>query len=110
MLILAANKGVPFDDYELLAGKSSVPSGKAKKTFLMGDCPISEHKKNPLIKKPILIPGCPPKHQDVIKALNEEGVQADMSAIERYFKHVTRQYEKLGFPKEDYYFESFLAK
>ena len=110
MLILAANKGVPFDDYELLAGKSSVPSGKAKKTFLLGDCPIGEHKKNPLIKKLISIPGCPPKHQDVLEALNAEGVEADISAVERYFKHLVRQYKKLGFPREDYYFNPVFDK
>ena len=64
----------------LLAGKTSVPSGKANKTFLMGECPIAEHKENPNIKEAILIPGCPPKQQDVVDALNEAGVEANMKA------------------------------
>ena len=51
MLLLAANKGVPFGDYELLAGKNSTPSGKAQKTFLMGDCPIAEHKESQVIRE-----------------------------------------------------------
>jgi uncharacterized protein (DUF362 family) len=103
MMLLAANKGIPFGDYELLAGKGSTPSGKAKKTFLMGDCPIAEHKESQAISEAVLIPGCPPKHKNVVDVLNANGVQADMKAVEGYFKHLVKQYEEMGFPKEDFF-------
>ena len=103
LLILAANKGVPFDDYEVLAGKGSEASGKARKTFLMGDCPIAAHKKDEKIREAIPIPGCPPKIEDIAEAFNAHGIDADMSVIERYFTSLVRRYDKLGYPKEDYW-------
>ncbi|RLC35544.1 DUF362 domain-containing protein [candidate division Kazan bacterium] len=103
LLILDANPGVPFDNYELLAGKGSNPSGKAKKTFLMGNCPIAFHKNNEKITEAIPIPGCPPQIGDIVKAFNAHGINADMGVIERYFNSLVRRYEKLGYPKKDYW-------
>ena len=103
MFILSANKGIPFGNYELLAGEAMVPSGKANKTFLMGDCPIKDHKNNPLIKEAIHIPGCPPSQEDVFDALSANGVQGSKTAIEGYFNHIVKRYEKAGFPREDFY-------
>jgi uncharacterized protein (DUF362 family) len=110
MMILAANKGVPFGDLELLAGKSAVPSGKAQKTFLLGDCPVAEHKDNGAIKEAVPITGCPPRHLDVVEALNAHGVEAGIKAVERYFRHLVTMYEELGFPKDDYYMNPIREK
>ncbi len=103
LLLLAANKDTPFDNLELLAGKGSEPSGRARKTFLMGNCPIQAHKKDGAIRKPIPIAGCPPKIDDIAAAFNAQGIDTDMSVIEGYFSSLVRRYEKLGYPKEDYW-------
>ena len=94
---------MPFDNYELLAGEAMMASGKANKTFLMGDCPIKYNKDNPAIKEAIMIRGCPPSQEDVFDVLIANGVKGDRAAIEGYFNHIVKRYEKAGFPREDFY-------
>ncbi len=103
LLILSANKGEPFEDFELLAGKGAVPSGKAKKTFLLGNCPIADHKNSEKIKEPVRISGCPPKLDDIVETLNKHGVEANMAAVDRFFGYLAKRYEKGHFPREDYW-------
>jgi len=103
LLILSANKGVPFDNYELLAGKGARPSGKANKTFLLGNCPIKEHRKNEKIREAVLIPGCPPKISDIIETFKEHGVEVNPASVDRFFFFFLRRKEKENFPKEEYW-------
>ena len=103
LLILSANRGIPFNQYELLSGKTCEPSGNANKTFLMGNCCIAAHKKNSKIKEMIPISGCPPKVQDIARALEENGVKVNMSAVERFFRNLVKRNEARGYPREDYW-------
>lgn len=105
LLILSANQGKPFPGYELLAGKDCEPSGKAKKSFLLGNCPIKSWKKDSNIKEAVCIPGCPPTIQELVKALKKNDIEVKPNAVHRYFNHLVNQYEKSGFNKSDYWFK-----
>ena len=70
-------KGRPFDDVEILTGKSMQPTPGKKKTILMGKCIYQAHKDNPNIKEAIAIKGCPPKPAEMLKALHKAGIKAD---------------------------------
>ncbi len=75
-------KGEPWDDIELLNGKIMQPTKGMKKTVLLGKCMYQLHKDNPDIQEMIAIKGCPPKPEDIIKALHQAGVQADPALFE----------------------------
>jgi len=70
-------QGEPFDDVEVLTGKSMQPTPGKKKTILMGKCIYQAHKDNPNIKEAIAIKGCPPKPAEMLKALHKAGIMAD---------------------------------
>ena len=75
-------KGKPFDDVEILTGKSMKPTPGRKKTILMGKCIYQAHKDNPDIQEMIAVKGCPPKPQDMLKALHKAGIDADPKLFE----------------------------
>jgi coenzyme F420-reducing hydrogenase gamma subunit len=75
-------KGKPFDDVEILTGKSMQPTPGKKKTILMGKCIYQAHKDNPVIREAIPIKGCPPKPEDMLKALHQAGIEADPKMFE----------------------------
>ena len=75
-------KGKPFDDVEILTGKSMQPTPGKKKTILMGKCIYQAHKDNPDIQEAIPIKGCPPKPEDMLKALHKAGIEADPALFE----------------------------
>jgi len=75
-------KGEPFDDVEILTGKSMQPTPGKKKTILMGQCIYQAHKNNPAIKEAIPIKGCPPKPEDMLQALQKAGIDADPGLFE----------------------------
>jgi uncharacterized protein (DUF362 family) len=75
-------KGKPFDDVEILTGKSMQPTPGKKKTILMGKCIYQAHKNNPAIREAIPIKGCPPKPADMLKALHQAGIEADPGLFE----------------------------
>jgi hypothetical protein len=102
LLILSANQGKPFDNFELLT-KGAVPSGIANKTFLMGDCPIEKYKDDKRLKDVVLISGCPPKLDDIVTALKDNGVNVNMAAVDRFFGYLVKRYEKQNLPKEEYW-------
>lgn len=70
-------KGKPFDEVEVLTGKSMHPTPGKKKTILFGKCMVQAHKDNPDIKEMIVIKGCPPKPAEMLKALHQAGIEAD---------------------------------
>ncbi len=70
-------KGEPFDDVEVLTGKVMQPMPGKKKTILLGKCMYQAHKDNPDIKEIIAVKGCPPKPDDILKALHQAGIAAD---------------------------------
>jgi hypothetical protein len=75
-------KGDPWDDVEVLTGKSMQPTPGMKKTILLGKCIYQAHKENPDIQEMIPVKGCPPKPEDMLKALHQAGIQADPGLFE----------------------------
>jgi hypothetical protein len=75
-------KGEPWDDVEILTGKSMRPTPGMKKTILFGKCMYQAHKDNPDIRKMIAIKGCPPAPKAMLKALHQAGIDADPGLFE----------------------------
>jgi coenzyme F420-reducing hydrogenase gamma subunit len=48
----------------------------------MGKCIYQAHKNNPAIREAIAIKGCPPKPEDMLKALHKAGIDADPGLFE----------------------------
>jgi uncharacterized protein (DUF362 family) len=74
--------GKAWDDVEILTGKSMQPTPGKKKTILLGKCIYQAHKDNPGIQEAIAIKGCPPKTEDMLKALHRAGIEADPGLFE----------------------------
>jgi uncharacterized protein (DUF362 family) len=75
-------KGEPWEDIEVLNGKIMQPTKGMKKTILLGKCMYQLHKNNPDIQEMIAIKGCPPKPDDIVKALHQAGIEADPGLFE----------------------------
>jgi hypothetical protein len=69
--------GEPFNDVEVLTGKVMDPMPGKKKTILLGKCMYQAHKDNPAINEMIAVKGCPPKPEQIVKALHQAGIAAD---------------------------------
>ena len=80
--IAAAWKGEPWDDVEVLTGKSMAPTPGMKKTILFGKCMYQKHKDNPDIQEMIPIKSCPPKPASIVKAFHQAGIEINPSMIE----------------------------
>ena len=75
-------KGKAWDNVEILTGKSMSPTPGKKKTIMLGKCIYQAHKDNPDIQEAIPIKGCPPKPEDMLKALHQAGIEADPGLFE----------------------------
>ena len=75
-------KGKPFDDVEVLTGKMMKPTPGRKKTILLGKCMYLAHRDNPDIQEMIPVKGCPPRPDDILKALRTAGIEADPALFE----------------------------
>ena len=75
-------KGEPWDDVEILTGKSMRPTPGMKKTILFGKCMYQAHKDNPDIREMIVVKGCPPSPKAMLKALHQAGIDADPGLFE----------------------------
>jgi uncharacterized protein (DUF362 family) len=75
--------GTPWDDVEILTGKTMKPTPGRKKTILLGKCIYQANKDNPEIQELIPIKGCPPRQKDIVKALHQAGIRIDSSIIEQ---------------------------
>jgi thiamine pyrophosphate-dependent acetolactate synthase large subunit-like protein/uncharacterized protein (DUF362 family) len=67
-------KGEPWDDVEVLAGKTQRPTPGKKKTILFGKCIYQAQKDNPDIQEMVAIKGCPPKPESIRKAFDRVGI------------------------------------
>ncbi|MFW5958143.1 MAG: DUF362 domain-containing protein [Desulfosalsimonas sp.] len=81
--IRAAWKGEPWDNVEVLTGKSMEPTPGMKATILLGQCIYQKNKDHPDIQKMIAVKGCPPDPKNVVKALQEAGIDADPNLFEQ---------------------------
>jgi uncharacterized protein (DUF362 family) len=75
-------KGKPFDDVEVLTGKMMQPTPGKKKTILLGKCMYQAHRDNPDLNEMIPVKGCPPRPDDILKALHRAGIEADPALFE----------------------------
>jgi len=75
--IISAWQGEPYDQVEVLTGKAMQPRSGANKTVLLGKCMYQAHKDNPDIKQMIPVKGCPPKPEQIVKALHQAGIMVD---------------------------------
>jgi hypothetical protein len=75
-------KGDPFDDVEILTGKIMRPA-KGKKTILLGKCMCKANADHPDIKEAFKVKGCPPKPKDILRALQQAGIDADPNMFKK---------------------------
>lgn len=80
--IARAWKGEPWDEVEVLTGKSMKPSKGKNKTILLGRCMYQANRNHPNIKELIAIKGCPPKLTEVVEAFHKAGICFDPSLFE----------------------------
>jgi uncharacterized protein (DUF362 family) len=86
MGIKMAWKGKPFDNVEILLGKSMEPTEGNNKTILVGQCQYNKNKDHPNIKEMIPIKGCPPAKDDIQMALKQAGIRVPST----FFKSLDR--------------------
>ncbi|MFX0100291.1 MAG: DUF362 domain-containing protein [Candidatus Hodarchaeota archaeon] len=65
--------GKPFDNVEILTGKSMKPTPGKNKTILLGQCMYNANKNHPNIKELIPVKGCPPSKEALKEALDKAG-------------------------------------
>ena len=75
-------KGEPWNDIEILTGKSMQPTPGMKKTILFGKCMYQAHKDNPAMREMIAVKGCPPTPKAMLNALHKAGIDADPGLFE----------------------------
>ena len=75
-------KGTPWDDVEVLTGKTMEPTPGKKTTILIGKCMYQAHKDNPHINDMIAIKGCPPSIKQVLDAFHRAGIPLDPAILE----------------------------
>ena len=80
--IRLAWKGQAWDRLEVLTGKRMNPTPGMNKTILLGKCMYQKHKNNPEINEMIAVKGCPPRSADILKALQQAGIDADPGLFE----------------------------
>ena len=74
--------GTPWDDVEILTGKTMSPTPGKKKTILLGRCMYQANKNHPDINEMIAIKGCPPNPKEIVSALHQAGIEADADIFE----------------------------
>jgi uncharacterized protein (DUF362 family) len=106
-LIMSSFEGKPFNEIEVLTGKTMKPSGKAKKTMLFGNCMIKANRKDPGIKEAVLVKGCPPSFEDTKKGLEASGFKPNMDAYRMFRESLMDRYkDKEGFDESFYFIKA----
>ena len=75
--IAYAWKGEPWDDVEVLTGKTMKPTPGRKKTVLLGKCMYQANKDHSDIREMITVKGCPPQPKAIVKAFHKAGIEVD---------------------------------
>ncbi len=104
--IAKAWKGQPWDDVEVLTGKTMKPTPGKKKTILLGKCMYQANKDHPDIQEMIAVKGCPPSPQAIVKALKQAGIEVDpahLEGVDTYPGMFMRRYEKRPEFEESFY-------
>ncbi|GAB6175093.1 DUF362 domain-containing protein [Paradesulfitobacterium aromaticivorans] len=74
ILLMSAYGGEPFDEVEVVSGKSQLAQPGFKKTILFGKCAYDMNKNNPDISHAVPVPGCPPDIKKFASTLAKEGI------------------------------------
>jgi hypothetical protein len=69
-------KGKPWDNVEVLTGKSMKPK-PGKKTILLGQCMVNENKDYQDALELIKVKGCPPRISEIITGLQGAGIDVN---------------------------------
>lgn len=80
--IAQAWQGEPWDDVEVLTGKTMKPTPGKKKTILLGKCIYQANKDDPNINEMIAVKGCPPSTKRIVEAFNEAGIPLNYDLFE----------------------------
>ncbi len=75
--IAKAWRGEPWDEVEILTGKSMTPTPGRKKTILLGKCMYDANKDHPEISQMLAVKGCPPPPKAIVRVLHEAGIEVD---------------------------------
>jgi uncharacterized protein (DUF362 family) len=102
-MITSSFEGKPFNEIEVLTGKSVKPSGKANKTVLFGNCMIKANRKEPGVREAVLLKGCPPSIEDIQKALQACGIKASMEAYRMLRESLMDRYKEAEGFNESFY-------
>lgn len=105
--IARAWNGQPWDDVEILTGKTMRPTPGNKKTILLGKCIYQANKDHPDIQEMIPVKGCPPSPTSIVKALQQAGIgvrPGHLEGMDTYPGMYMKRYE--GNPEFE---ESFFA-
>jgi len=81
--IRGAWQGKPWDRVEILTGKKMKPTAGMNKTILLGKCMYQANKDDPNIKELFAVKGCPPKAEDIVKALHWAGIEVNASLFDQ---------------------------
>jgi len=79
-------KKKPWDDVEVLSGKTMTPTPGMKKTILLGKCMYQANKNHPDIREMIAVKGCPPNPKDIVSAFHQAGIELNPSLFENIEK------------------------
>ena len=80
--IARAWQGKPWNEIEVLTGKSMTPTPGKKKTILIGRCMHKANKDHPDIQEAIAVKGCPPSPKEVAEAFHKAGIDVDPALFE----------------------------
>jgi uncharacterized protein (DUF362 family) len=104
--IAQAWKGKPWDDVEILTGKTMKPTPGKKKTILFGKCMYQANKDSPDIQEMIAVKGCPPAPGDIARALRRAGIEVEAGRIEAFDTYpgmFMKRYEKRAEFQESFF-------
>ena len=104
MLLTSAYKGKPFEGIEVLTGKRMKPSPGFNKTILLGNCMIKKNRKDPNIKDPVYIKGCPVTMEEIIGQLECMGLEPDVRFFAEFRKSLAERYAGNPDFDPDHYF------
>jgi uncharacterized protein (DUF362 family) len=104
MLITAAYMKAPFEGVEVLSGKNMSPSPGFRKTVLFGNCMIKKNRKDPNIKEPVYLKGCPVNVEEIVNSLGEMGIAVDPSEYARFRESIAKRYDGDSAFEPDHYF------
>ena len=111
MLLTSAYKGKAFEGIEVLTGKRMKPSPGFSKTILFGNCMIKKNRKDPNIKNPVYIKGCPVAMEEIIGQLECIGLEPDVHFFAEFRKSLAKRYVgNADFDPEHYFMPGATGK